>query len=1166
MNASISVKVNAAGHPLQEAVVLEGAGRAGRTLRLKVPPKARVEMVDMLTGLGPEQIQVKRVDKALHVAFKGADLKAPDLVLEDFFKGKDEDHSRLLGKTSGNDSQDYGPQDSSAGQVGEMADGGLARTYVLHDSTYAAAAEGAGAAKGAAAGGGMSTLGMLGVAAGVVLVAGVAAGGGGGGDGGPASPADSLAPTAPSDVAVVVQADGRVLVTGLAEASSTVIVRFPDGSEKAVAAQADGAFSAVSDAAQSSGTVSAQARDAAGNTGPVTEAQYTDTTAPAAPALAFQPHADGSATASGTAEAGARVEVSFPNQTLVAVQADASGNFSVTSAGAAGNGNGSAVAIDAAGNASARTTVALRDDLPPSATATIGDVRDDFAPLTGALASGSVTNDRTPLLEGNLSAALEPGSVLAVLRNGQQVGQAQVAGTRWSFQDTVRADGALSYSVQAVDAAGNRGPLSTAFALTIDSTPPGAPTVDQAISNVGGATPVQNAGSTADTTPTLQGSLPAPLAAGQVLVILRNGVVVKTFEQSGRTWSFEDQTLADGTYTYQAEVREAATGEVSRSNTFTLGIDHTPPRAAPTIQSLNDDVPLAVGSLASGATTNDTAPVLSGVLSAPLAAGEQVLVYRDGAPNPLIATVSGTTWTVQDGGLQSGQTYAYHANVVDAAGNAGASSAVFRFSVDKAAPNQSSGIDRAESNVAGSNPGAASGGALGTTAPTFTGHLSAPLGAGETLTVLRDGTAIGPAITRGNVVEFSDQGLQNGSTYRYTLRVVDAAGNQGPASAPFVLAIDTSAPQQAVRVVGALDDVGATTGTVATGGRTDDLRPTLQGSLSAPLGATDTLQILRDGVVIVSATRPAGLDWTYTEAQNLAPGVHTYSARVSDAAGHVGPPSEAFTLTVGPDPVSARASIKTVSDDVQPQTGTVASGGATNDTSPQIAGTLSQALGEGQVVYVFREGLSQGLQARVDGLQWWVDDSGLVDGKTYHYVAQVAAAGASVPVPDLANGYQISVDTQAPDQASRMGYEILKDQTTQLSGNLDGALGAGEAVVIYRQDGRGAEVEIGRIQALSAEFSWTYHDQTPFTEVTSYIVRVVDAAGNRGEAASSFYAFDPQAMLEPAGDLALVHGDTYWALPVASAPAPAAGLAEYAAGAYPGSDLLHPSGMNDFVL
>jgi len=114
--------------------------------------------------------------------------------------------------------------------------------------------------------------------------------------------------------------------------------------------------------------------------------------------------------------------------------------------------------------------------------------------------------------------------------------------------------------------------------------------------------------------------------------------------------------------------------------------------------------------------------------------------------------------------------------------------------------------------------------------------------------------------------------------------VVDALGNPNPAAPTAIQGVDTLAPAQGVFAFAVADNAVPRVGNLVLGEPTNDRTPTLTLTLDAVLGAGETTTILRDGAAV--ATRDAGQSFTYTDTP-LAPGVHVYTATVSDAAGNL---------------------------------------------------------------------------------------------------------------------------------------------------------------------------------------------------------------------------------------------------------------------------------------
>ncbi|HAW6881586.1 TPA: Ig-like domain-containing protein [Escherichia coli] len=190
---------------------------------------------------------------------------------------------------------------------------------------------------------------------------------------------------------------------------------------------------------------------------------------------------------------------------------------------------------------------------------------------------------------------------------------------------------------------------------------------------------------TSDTTLTLTGSLGAGLASGEVAQIsLDSGATWITLTTNGTQWTYTDsRTLTDGSYVYQVRVLDLA-GNTGPVVSKTVVVDTINPTATPTIVSYTDDVGQRQGTLSSSQATDDTTPLLNGVLSAPLASGEVVYLYRNGLLLGAVTMVGALNWTYSDSGLVSGA-YTYSARVVDLAGNI-TSSSDFVLTVDTSIP------------------------------------------------------------------------------------------------------------------------------------------------------------------------------------------------------------------------------------------------------------------------------------------------------------------------------------------------------------------------------------------------------------------------------------------------------------------------------------------------
>jgi large repetitive protein len=139
-------------------------------------------------------------------------------------------------------------------------------------------------------------------------------------------------------------------------------------------------------------------------------------------------------------------------------------------------------------------------------------------------------------------------------------------------------------------------------------------------------------------------------------------------------------------------------------------------------------------------------------------------------------------------------------------------------------------------------------------------------------------------------------------------------------------------------------------------------------------------------------------------------------------------------------PPTAVPTIDAINDDLAPVTGIVAKGGHTNDTTPTLNGTLTEALGSGEVVAVYRDGVKVG-NATVDssGKSWTFEDTGVTDGE---HIYTTRAEDASGNKGTESTPYNIIVDTVAPDAPSvTMVTDDFDAQATLSNGdNNDGTV------------------------------------------------------------------------------------------------------------------------------
>src|SRR5439155_6032868 len=182
------------------------------------------------------------------------------------------------------------------------------------------------------------------------------------------------------------------------------------------------------------------------------------------------------------------------------------------------------VAHDAAGNNSAASTSTdntISYDVTPPAAPLFTSITTD----TGSSSTDRITSDQTLFLNGTA----EANSTVTVTRAGTGIIGSTPANPSggWSFNytGTTLADGAYSFTAVATDGAGNTGPASAAFAVTVDTTinAPSTPALS----------PASPDGVTSDSTPTFTGTA----EAGSTVRILSDGVQVGTGVATGGSFT-----------------------------------------------------------------------------------------------------------------------------------------------------------------------------------------------------------------------------------------------------------------------------------------------------------------------------------------------------------------------------------------------------------------------------------------------------------------------------------------------------------------------------------------------------------------------------------------------------------------------------------------------------
>lgn len=896
---------------------------------------------------------------------------------------------------------------------------------------------------------------------------------------------DTTPPLAPGNL--VVSNDGGS-ISGTAEPGSTVTIRDGNVILGTSVADSEGNFTLTLTPPKLNGeTLTANATDAAGNTGPATAAAAPDTTPPQTPVIVsviddVQATTgpvgqngltnDRAPTLNGTGEPGSTITISNGSDILGTVNVPSSGLWSFTPPVPLSNGTYvlTATATDAAGNPSGQSnawTITV-DGTAPDAPVITQVVDDAPGGTLGSLNLNDTTNDATPTLSGTA----EANATVTIRADGVVIGTTVADGLgAWSFTpSTPLGEGPHTLTAVATDAAGNTSGVSNSWGLIIDSVAPATPVITQVVDDAPeGLGALSPNGSTNDTTPTLNGTA----EPGSTVTIRLDGADLVTVPVgSNGTWTYTPTApLGEGPHTFTVVATDAAGNTSLPSTGFNIIVDTTPPVAA-TIASVTDDVGGVQGPLSSGDTTDDTQPLLQGT-----APPDAVVTVYDGTTLLGTAILDGSGgWSFTPVTPLTDGPHSLTVHTTDAAGNTSVSSP-FVLTVDTVAP-ATPDIPAITVNPDGTETPLNPGETTRDTTPTLSGTGNP----GDTVTIYNGGVKLDDVVVdgTGNWTWTPATPLPNG-TYDITLTVtnMDGTGNESAPSQPVTITIDTDPPATPAAPV-ITDSVSQVTGPVPDGGTTNDPRPVLSGTGTANdvINITDTVNGIPTvvGTVTVDSTG----NWSWRPDSNIGEGSHIYTATATDEAGNVSAASPAITITV---------------DTVAPDTPVISavggepSGGFITDATPTVGGTGVN----GETVIVYNNGVEVGRVVVANG-EWNLDLPAQTDGPLNITVAGVDAAGnVSAPSPV----FTVTLDTVAPaiPQINAVSDSQLTNNVLYTRDGVPTLTGTGEpgSTVIVSVDGTPSAVPV----TVQPNGSWTWTaDSTLADGQHTFTVSASDPAGN----------------------------------------------------------------------
>ena len=720
--------------------------------------------------------------------------------------------------------------------------------------------------------------------------------------------------------------------------------------------------------------------------------------------------------------------------------------------------------------------------VPPQAP-TLDTVYDDVAPHADYLQKGDVTNDTTPTLSGSSGVI---GGTISIYDNGRLIGTATVGSNgSWSFTpDTALADGNHSFTATVTDGVGRTSEPTGGFGIVVDTKAPDAASDLLVTDNVGAYQgPVVSGDTTDDNTPTLSGKA----EPGSTVNIIDNGQVIgSTKVNPDGSWSFTpDQALSNGEHDLTTTVTDPSGNTGPEGSHVVITVDVVPGKVE--ITGVTDDVGSVTGSLSQNAVTDDTRPQISGTAKA----GSTVTIM-DGS-NVLGTTTAGAdgTWSFTPSVDLGRGEHSFTATAKDPMGNESSSSS-WTVTIDTDAPVKPT-IDAALDDV-GTVQGTLSNGSS-TDDPTPT--LSGKAEAGSTVKIYDQNGLLGEVTAKADGTwSFSPTAKLPEGEHRFHVTATDKAGNTSAASDDFVLNLDYTAPDASkVSITDVVDDFGSVTGSVTSGGKTDDNTPLIKGTGAE---AGNTITVYNGDKVIGTAKVQADGAWELQVTKALPDGTYNLTVKETDSVGNTTAASPEYIIQIDAGGQPLPPTLSSVEDDVAPHTGPLQKDATTNDNTLLLTGTA-----EANVTVRIYGGpngttLLGETQADAQG-KWSFNTPKLADG-VHTFVAE--AINDIGQVSPQTGGFPVTVDTSAPGEVTgfivsdnegpKTGVLSNGDTTDDATPTISGKAEPGSVVHVY-VNGQ----ENGTAVA-DANGNWTYTTGSLADGEYTFTARAEDSAGNLG--------------------------------------------------------------------
>jgi hypothetical protein len=370
---------------------------------------------------------------------------------------------------------------------------------------------------------------------------------------------------------------------------------------------------------------------------------------------------------------------------------------------------------------------------------------------------------------------------------------------------------------------------------------------------------------------------------------------------------------------------------------------------------------------------------------------------------------------------------------------------------------------------------------------------------GDTVTVYENGTALGTATPNQNSAwTYQLLGSLADGVYRFTATQTDPAGNVTPQSAPYMVTIDTQAPNPPV-ITGITPDTGRS----PTDGYTTSTTPTISGT-SEPLSLVtlyDSNPNQQNGQTQVVGTALSDINghWSYTVGTGsvIQQGLNNLTATATDVPGNVSKTSSpSFPLTI----ITQNKNVPVISG-ISPITGTIGNTVGTNEPALVFQGTGVA----GYTVTASLNGQTLGSTTVNSSGTWTYDNTAnvLPDG-TYSLTATSTDLSGNVSQATQAYAFAVRTALPAAPVISTMSPVTTQAGSEGYTNNKTNAVFSGTAIsnglVQLYQNG----APIGSVTA-AGNGNWTFYSKLNENDGTYDITATVtDSVGNVSAASSPY--------------------------------------------------------------